>query len=58
MRVAAEEQRAGDPGRARCSQIAWLVAAMWSSLNARSSDEPRCPEVPKATCCAGSATSG
>ena len=38
--------------------IAWVVAAMWSSLNAASAADPRWPLVPKATCCAGSAGSG
>lgn len=46
------------PCRARYSLIAWLVAAMWSSLNAVAVDDPRCPEVPKATRWPGSAGSG
>lgn len=46
------------PWSARYSQMAWLVAAMWSSLNAVARDEPRCPEVPNATRCPGSAGSG
>ena len=36
---------------ARYSQIAWVVARMWSSLKLDFSEEPRCPEVPKATRC-------
>jgi len=43
---------------ARKTQIAWLVAAMWSSLNAVARDDPRCPDVPNATRCPGSAGSG
>ena len=46
------------PACRRYSQIAWLVARMWSSLNARPSDEPRWPEVPKATRWSGTLTSG
>ena len=46
------------PGSRRCSQIACVVAAMWSSLNDSRSALPRWPEVPKATCCDGSAGSG
>ena len=37
------------PWAARCSQIACVVARMWSSLNEVLSDDPRWPEVPKAT---------
>jgi hypothetical protein len=43
---------------ARYSQIAWLVAAMWASLNVVRNDEPRWPEVPNATRCAWSSGSG
>ena len=46
------------PRARRCSTIAWLVARMWSSLKLPRSDEPRWPEVPKATRCAGSEGSG
>ena len=46
------------PCAARCSQMAWLVAAMWSSLKAHRSDDPRCPEVPNATRCDGTDGSG
>ena len=46
------------PCAARYSQMAWLVAAMWSSLNAVLKDEPRCPEVPNATRCPATAGSG
>jgi hypothetical protein len=43
---------------ARYSTIAWLVAAMWSSLNARFRLAPRWPEVPNATRSAGTDGSG
>ena len=46
------------PRIARYSQIAWLVARMWSSLNEAVSEEPRCPEVPNVTRCSGTAGSG
>ena len=46
------------PCAARYSTIAWVIAAMWSSLNEVFSEEPRWPEVPKATFCPGSAGSG
>ncbi len=46
------------PCPVRYSQIACVVAAMWSSLNAASNDEPRCPDVPNATRCAASPGSG
>ncbi len=46
------------PCCARYSQIAWLVAAMWSSLNVVRSDEPRWPEVPNETRWPGSSGSG
>jgi hypothetical protein len=46
------------PCDARYSTMAWLVAAMWSSLNVVDSDEPRCPEVPNATRSAGMLGSG
>ena len=46
------------PSRVRYSTIAWVVAAMWSSLNVVENDEPRWPEVPKATACSGFAGSG
>ena len=42
----------------RCSQIAWLMARMCASLKALLKAEPRCPEVPKATRCDGTAGSG
>jgi len=38
------------PCAARYSTIACVVARMWASLNAVSRLEPRCPDVPKATC--------
>ncbi len=46
------------PCDARYSTIAWVVAAMWFSLNAVSSELPRCPEVPNTTRCSGMLTSG
>ncbi len=46
------------PWDARYSTIACVIAAMCASLNAVSRLEPRCPDVPNTTCCAGSATSG
>ena len=46
------------PRERRCSTIAWLVARMWSSLKLPLSEEPRWPEVPKATRCPGSEGSG
>ena len=42
----------------RYSQIAWLVATMWSSLNVVDSDDPRCPDVPKLTRCLTTEASG
>ena len=42
----------------RYSQIACVVATMWSSLKASRRLEPRCPEVPKETRCAATAGSG
>ena len=35
--------------RRRYSQMACVMARMCHSLNARSNDEPRCPDVPNAT---------
>ncbi len=46
------------PRERRCSTRAWLVARMWSSLKLPRSEEPRWPEVPKATRCPGSCGSG
>jgi len=46
------------PWLARYSTMAWVVATMWASLKAASREEPRWPEVPKATFWAGSSTSG
>ena len=40
------------------SQIAWLMARMWSSLKLFFRGDPRCPEVPKSTRWPGSETSG
>ena len=46
------------PSLVRYSTIAWVVAAMWSSLKVVDSDEPRCPDVPNATACSGFDGSG
>src|SRR5215467_4761580 len=46
------------PCEARYSQIAWVVAAMWSSLNVAVNAEPRWPEVPNDTRWAASSGSG
>ena len=46
------------PATVRYSTIAWVVAMMWSSLNAPSRLEPRWPDVPKTTCWAGFSGSG
>ncbi len=46
------------PWAVRYSTIAWVIAAMWVSLNAASSEEPRCPLVPNATFWLGFVTSG
>src|SRR5882757_10232975 len=42
----------------RYKQIAWVIARMCHSLKDRSKDEPRCPDVPKATRCSGTLGSG
>jgi hypothetical protein len=42
----------------RYRQIACVIASTCRSLNEVSNDEPRCPEVPKATRCAATAGSG
>jgi len=46
------------PWLARYSTMACVVATMWASLKAPSREDPRCPEVPKATFWAGLSTSG
>ena len=46
------------PLAARYSTIAWVMAAMWASVNVPSDDVPRWPLVPKLTSWRGSATSG
>ena len=46
------------PACLRWRQIAWVIARMWSSLKAASSEEPRCPEVPNTTRCAATDGSG
>ncbi len=46
------------PWPCRYSTIAWVVARMCASLKAPSRLDPRCPDVPNATCCAGSSGSG
>ena len=57
--VLGEEEGAGDVlGRGGSRQMAWVMAAMWSSLKAVSKALPRWPEVPKATRWAGTAGSG
>jgi hypothetical protein len=43
---------------ARYWKIAWVMARMCHSLNERSKDEPRWPEVPKATRCVATPGSG
>jgi hypothetical protein len=37
------------PAPARYSATAWAMARTWASLKLPASDDPRCPEVPKAT---------
>jgi hypothetical protein len=37
------------PSACRSSTIAWQMARMCGSLKAFLTEEPRCPEVPKAT---------
>ena len=46
------------PWAARYSQMAWVVATMWSSLNVAVNADPRWPEVPNDTRSAGWAGSG
>ena len=46
------------PWVARYSQIAWVVARMWSSLNVAVNADPRCPDVPNDTRCPASPGSG
>ena len=46
------------PPAARSSEMAWQMARMWSSVKVPSREEPRWPEVPKATRCAASPGSG
>ena len=46
------------PCEARYSTIACVVAAMWASLKAVSSEEPRWPEVPNTTRWSGLPASG
>ena len=46
------------PREARYSQIAWVVARMWSSLNVAVNADPRCPDVPNDTRCPASPGSG
>ena len=41
------------PCAARYSQMACVVARMWSSLNVAVNADPRCPDVPNDTRCAG-----
>jgi hypothetical protein len=42
----------------RYSQIAWLIASTCHSLKLLCNELPRCPEVPKLTCCSAIAGSG
>ena len=58
MGVGAQVQRTVDALAARYSQIAWVVARMWSSLNVAVNADPRCPDVPNDTRCAASPGSG
>jgi hypothetical protein len=46
------------PCARRKAQMAAVVATMCPSLKAVSNDEPRCPDVPKATRCPGTSASG
>ena len=46
------------PWPARYSQIAWVVARIWSSLNVAVNADPRCPDVPNDNRCTGSPGSG
>ena len=46
------------PCPARYSQMAWVVARIWSSLNVAVNADPRCPDVPNDTRWAGSPGSG
>src|SRR5271166_3872224 len=46
------------PRMRRKSQMAWVMARIWASVNEPRSDEPRCPLVPKLTRCSGSPRSG
>ena len=58
VRVGADEERAGDALRRAVLTIAWVIARMCCSLKLVLSDEPRWPDVPKATRWSGSETSG
>jgi hypothetical protein len=46
------------PCAARYSQMACVVARMWSSLNVAVNADPRCPDVPNNTRCPASPGSG
>ena len=46
------------PSLLRCTQIACVTARMWASLNEPLKADPRCPDVPNVTRCAGLAGSG
>src|SRR5690242_4302523 len=46
------------PCARRKSQMAWVIARIWASVNEPLSEEPRCPLVPKLTRCPGSSRSG
>ena len=58
MRVDPQEQRPAIPFCLRYSQIACVTARMCHSLNARLNDDPRWPDVPNETRCAGNLGSG
>ena len=51
-------KRIGDWRDTGTRQIAWLIASTCHSLKPLSKDEPRWPEVPKATRCAATEGSG
>ena len=46
------------PTDERYSQMAWVVARMWASLNAVLRLDPRCPDVPNTTISSGFVASG
>ena len=58
VRIEADIKRSVDILLFAVRQIAWLIARMCASLKELSSEQPRCPEVPNATRCAGTDGSG